>query len=132
MNGNWLTEMLIAKGVMSESGLTRNAGIRTHRPCQTACVAGIDDSGFDTWCELREITRDGELQALLDGRHTWDLHAGRGLTVRGSLAIRHRPAQTPGRPVLVEHRCGQPIPASWIAPVGHATARPTTNEEPAW
>ncbi|MDP1877991.1 MAG: hypothetical protein Q8M17_10610 [Actinomycetota bacterium] len=125
----WLRSMLQAKGVISETGLTRNAGIRTHRPCHAACIAGIDDNGFDTWTDPTELTPTGELQALLDGRRTWDLHAHRALTLRTSISIQHRPAGNPARPVLAQHRCHQPIPSSWAMPPWEPLAAPPSTED---
>lgn len=132
MTDRWLAEMLVAKGVMSESGLLFRAGVRTHRPCRRACLAGIDDSGLDTWCDLRELSRDGELHALLAGRRTWDLYAGRGLTIRRSSAIAYRPAGDRRRPVFAEHRCHQPLPADWCLPpaTSHQPPRAATERIP--
>jgi hypothetical protein len=51
MTSQWLRSMLVDKGVLSEAGLTRNAGIRTCRKCRTNCLAGIDINGLDTWTD---------------------------------------------------------------------------------
>jgi hypothetical protein len=128
MTGDWLVAMLVAKGAMSESGLTFRAGLRTHRPCRGLTVAGIDDNGLDTWCEPSPLSPDGELAALLVGRPTWDLYAGHGLTYRRATAISHRPAGDASRPVLAQHVCGDPLPAAWLAPPLPCPARPAEVE----
>jgi hypothetical protein len=110
---DWLETMLIDTGVMSDTGLTRNAGLRVHKPCRARCLAGIDDSGFDTWCDPHPLTPDGELAALLEGRPTYDV-SGRQLCIRRSRRIAYFPAAA--RPVLATHVCGHPIPDGWRLP----------------
>ena len=110
----WLRSMLVDKGVMSESGLTRRAHIRTHRGCGLPTLSGICDIGFDTWCELAELTSAGEAEALLAGRRTYELYAGRSLYIRDRWTISSRPAGGDRHPVLAEHRCGEQLPADWI------------------
>lgn len=125
----WLTDMLIAKGAMSETGLTWRAGIRTHRLCRMPCLAGIDDNGLDTWCDLGELHSSGEAHALLEGRWTYDLHAGTQLCYRNADRIAWQPAGTGRNPVLAEHRCQHPIPAAWtMPPQPAATPRLTMTE----
>jgi len=119
----WITQMLIDKGIVSEGGLTRKARIQTHRPCRMPCLAAIDDLGLDTWCDLAELTPQGELDSLLEGRHTWHLHAGTDLCHRGRMRIAWSSAGDRSLPVFAEHRCDQPIgrersmPAEPPAPV---------------
>ena len=110
----WLRSMLIDKGVMSEGGLTRTAHIRTHRSCGLPTMSGISDLGFDTWCDLAELTTTGEAEALLTGRHTYELYAGRSLYHRDRWTIHSRPAGGERHPVLAEHRCAEQLPADWI------------------
>lgn len=119
---DWLRSMLVDKGYMTREGVTFRARIRSCRDCHLPTVAGIDDNGLTTWCDPGELTPDGELLALLDGRHTWDLYGGSQLTYRRPSAITHRPAGDRRRPVLAEHRCHQPIPASWCCPPRPAPA----------
>ena len=134
----WLTKMLLDKGVISEHGLTRNAAIRTHKPCRIPTLAGIDDTGFDTWCDLAELDPHGEAHALLDGRLTYDLYAGRLLCHRTPSRITHAPAgqarTRDDRPVFAEHRCHHPIPATWCVPPLPAQptppATPSSQEAP--
>lgn len=125
----WLQDMLIAKGAISETGLTRTAGIRTHKPCRMPTLAGYDADtcAFDTWCDLAELTTAGEVHALLDGRHTYELDINR-LHRRDHWIISGRPAG--GRtPVFAEHRCHQPIPATWTVPPQPASAPRTAPTE---
>jgi len=109
----WLRSMLIDKGVMSESGLTRNAGIRTCRTCHQHCLAGIDINGRDTWLDPQQLHPAGELQALLDCRRTFSLYAGKQLVPRDHHWIKSYPAGHKQRPTFATHTCGQPIPTTW-------------------
>ena len=124
----WLRSMLVDKGYMTHDGVTFRARIRTCRHCHLPAVAGIDDNGLTTWCDPGELSPDGELQALLDGRRTWDLYGGTGLTLRTRSAIAYRPAGDQRRPVLAEHRCHQAIPATWCMPPIHRPATTVTDE----
>ena len=113
MTSQWLRSMLIDKGVLSEAGLSRNAGIRTCRTCRTSCLAGIAINGLDTWLDPRQLHPAGELQSLLDGRPTFSLYAGKQLVPRDRHWISNYPAGHPQRPTFATHTCGQPIPTTW-------------------
>ena len=113
MTSQWLTAMLHDKGVLSEAGLTRNAGIRTCRTCRTSCLAGIAITGLDTWLNPQQLHPYGELHALLDCRRTFNLYAGKQLVPRDRHLIRAYPAGHPQRPTFATHTCGQPIPTDW-------------------
>ena len=113
MTSRWLTAMLIDKGVLSESGLTRNAEIRTCRTCRQHCLAGIAITGLDTWLEPQPLHTAGELQALLDCRKTYSLYAGKQLVPRDRHWISNYPAGHAKRPTFATHTCGQPIPTTW-------------------
>jgi hypothetical protein len=96
-------------------------------------LAGIDDLGLDTWCDLGELTPHGEAHALLDSRWTYEL-ADPQLVHRTTIHITWQPAATSGRrPVFAQHRCHAPIPAAWTipspAPQRATTAQPTTPED---
>ena len=125
----WLQEMLVAKGVMSATGLTRKARIHSHRPCSQATVAGYDADvcALDAWCDLHELTADGEVLALLDGRVTYEVD-GERLHRRDRWAIRSRPAGG-STPVLAEHRCDAPLPFDWRAPTVTTPPPPATDME---
>ena len=112
-SSRWITTMLVEKGVLSESGLTRNAGIRTCRTCRTNCLAGIDINGRDTWLDPQQLHTAGELHALLDCRKTYSLYAGKQLVPRDHHWIKCYPAGHKQRPTFATHTCGQPIPTTW-------------------
>jgi hypothetical protein len=130
----WLKTMLIDQGRLSETGLTRRARIRTHKPCHLPTLAGYDADtcALDTWCDLAELTLAGEVHALLAGRTTYELTTER-LYRRDRWTITGRPA---GRmtPVFAEHRCHAPIPATWAVPPLPAQpappATPSSQEAP--
>jgi len=105
--------MLVEKGVLSEAGLTRNAGIRTCRTCRQHCLAGIAITGLDTWLDPNPLLPPGELHALLDYRQTFNLYAGKQLIPRDRHLIRAYPAGNPQRPTFATHTCGEPIPTIW-------------------
>lgn len=119
----WLADRLVEDGVLSESGLSRTARIRAHPPCRIPTMAGIDSDGLDAWCELAPLSAAGEAGALLAGRRTHRLHADR-LVRRDQWSIAGRPAGSDAsEPVFAEHRCRQPIPAGWQAPLDTGAAR---------
>jgi hypothetical protein len=128
---DWLRSMLIDKGVLTAQGLTIRAKVITHRECGLPTLAGIDGrvAGLDAWCDLGQLSPEGELQALLDGRRTYRLHRGE-LDPRDRWNIPHHP---PGHdnPVFAQHRCHQPILATWCLPTQTTAARtPATTEVP--
>lgn len=112
----WLQRMLIAKGVMTESGLFRKARIQRHRGCGLPILAGLDADlcALEARCDVAELTAEGEALALLAGRRTYELDANRHLHPRNRYAITRRSAQA--TTVLVEHHCDTPTPASWTKP----------------
>lgn len=109
----WMQSVLVEKGYLTESGVTHRAAIRTHNKCRAACLAGISSDGFETWCDPVEIHAAGELLALLDGRLTFSLFAGRELCLRGHREIADYPAGAGERPAFAAHRCGVLVPAAW-------------------
>ena len=112
-----MTSLLVGKGVLSEAGLTRRAKLTSHPPCHFPTLAGLDSdrAAIDAWCDLGELTLQGEALALLDSRRTYELHAGR-LSPRDRWQIGGRPAGKSRWPVFAEHRCHDPIPAAWCIP----------------
>ncbi len=112
---------------MSEGGLTRRAKVLEHRPCHFPTLAGLDADrcALDAWCDLGQLTLEGEALALLDGRRTYELHGSR-LSLRDRWNIPGRPADR--QPVFAEHRCHPPIPASWCIPHRPAPPAPTTDD----
>ena len=124
-----MTSLLVDKGVLSEAGLTRRAKLMSHRACGFPTLAGLDAdrAALDAWCDLGELTLEGEALALLNSRRTYELHAGR-LSRRDRWAIPSRPAGKSRWPVFAEHRCHEPIPAAWCIPYRPEPAMTTTNE----
>jgi hypothetical protein len=115
MKQTWLTSMLVDKGVMSEGGLTRKAKVLEHRPCHFPTLSGLDSDrcALDAWCDLGQLTLEGEALALLGGRRTYELRGDR-LSQRDRWSIPGRPASRCA--VFAEHRCHDPIPAAWCIP----------------
>lgn len=106
---------LIANGVISDTGLTRNARYRRcRRGCGLILLAAIDDLGIDAWAWPNPTTTGGELTALLSGLTTWANPDAR-LLHRTSSKITHRPAHT--ERVYVQHRCTDPQPETNSATV---------------
>lgn len=103
-----LKRALIAKSVITETGLTRKARTR-HCRCGLAVIACIDDLGLDAIAWPTPTTTLGELVAALAGLRTWHHAASsEALIARGPHTIRAKPADTVR--VLVQHRCGDPPP----------------------
>ncbi len=125
---DWLRSALIDKGVLTAQGLSRRAKVITHRPCGMPTMSGIDRDpcGLDAWCDLGQLTADGEFQALLDGRRTYEVSNQR-LHPRDRWSIPGHPA-SPTTVVLAEHRCHQPIPATWCQPPRPARQPRTATE----
>lgn len=99
---------LIAKGVMTETGLTHKPRTRPCRHCRTQTVACIDDLGTDAHAWPTPTTPLGELLAKVAGLRTWHHMFTGGLMARGPQTITAKPAGTVA--VLVEHRCGDSPP----------------------
>lgn len=126
----WLHSMLVDKGVLSEAGLSRNAGLRTCRRCRQACLAAIDSDGLDAWLHPDPIHAAGELLALLDGRVTYSLFAGREVVRRDRHWIRAYPAGAGPRPAFAVHQCDRSVPADWTIPTTPARPPAATKEMP--
>ena len=125
----WLRNQLIERGVLTAQGLSRKAKIIRHRPCGFPTLAGFDAdvAALDAWCDLADLSLLGEAMALLDGRRTYTL-MGQHLEDRQSPGrIAHFPADH--TPVYAQHRCHQPIPASWCKPATTPAAQPQMNEK---
>lgn len=103
---------LITTGAVTERGVARAARIGACRDCGAVIVRGLDSdvAALDVAVDLASVDELGELLALTAGRVTYDAVTGTG---RIELNPRDQPAHLtrPRRhPVLVEHRCGQPLP----------------------
>lgn len=100
----------------------------THR-CRMATLAGLDRdrAALVVHVEPYPISPVGEVAALRDGRATYQV-APWGLLQRTAHHIRQTPAGQ--RTVLAKHRCGEPLPADWIASPKPRPATPNHQEVP--
>lgn len=93
-----------------DTGATRRARARRCEVCGSPVMRGInrDFGGLSVDCDPEPLSAQGELQAILAGRATYDLqhYGGRGyqLDRRESWHIRDTPPGTPGIDVLVVHQ----------------------------
>lgn len=110
---DWLRTQLEVAGRLDTDGVARKAKSTHCKACGSCVLTGLDSdrcalvATVDPW----PVDAYGELSALLTGRATYSLF-GLELVWRDASAVRTRPC-----PVLVEHRCGAPIPAT-NAPAG--------------
>lgn len=131
----------VSVSLETEPGTPRNrnrnphplvSGLKPHpcRRCLTEVITGFDAprAALLATCDPAPIGILGEVLALQDGRRTYDLVAGKILR-RLDWHIRSMPAST-RHPTLAEHRCGQPLPDTWLAPPAPATQPRDTLEVP--
>ena len=89
----------------------------TRCACGAPVIRALDARAcaFTAVVDRAPVTAAGEVAALREGRWTWQADGG-GLTRRTRTNI---PGHPPGQPwpVHAEHRCHQPLPAAWLAPV---------------
>ncbi len=126
---SWLRDALITKGVLTPSGLSRKWKIRTCRGCQAWILAGLDSNvaALEVQADPVQLTVEGEAQALLDNRATYD-DDGTSLSRRLHWHVTGRPAGQEHR-VLPQHRCGSTIPATWTSSTKQPTTPVTTVQE---
>lgn len=129
----WLRAQLIDQGHLSESGLARTARILRHRPCGLPTLAGLDShlAALEARVDLGELTAFGEAAALLSGRRTYEYNIiRRQLSRRDRYRIAGKPAGSGQATVFAEHRCEEPIPASWcLPPTQTPPTKPTTESK---
>lgn len=125
---SWLRDALITRGVLTPGGLSRKWKIRTCRRCHAWVLSGLDShvAALEAHADPVQLSAEGEAQALLDDRATYD-DDGLALSRRLHWHIAHHPAGGRDR-VLAQHRCGTPVPTAWAAPQRHRPATPTTPE----
>jgi hypothetical protein len=113
----WLVSLLVQRGVMSESGLSRTAKMLECRDCKSHVIAGLDADrcAREAVCDPLALSKQGEALALIAGRSTWHLLAGR-LEYRDHWRILGYPAGSVNRPVVASHLCHHQIPSDWAAP----------------
>lgn len=126
---SWLRDALITKGVLTPSGLSRKWKIRTCRGCQAWILAGLDShvAALEVQADPVQLTVEGEAQALLDSRATYD-DDGTSLSRRLHWHVTGRPAGQEHR-VLPQHRCGSTIPAAWTSSTRQPETPVTTVQE---
>lgn len=80
--------------------------------CGAPVVVGLDadQCAFNVAADVLPVTWPGELAAVLQGRGTFSV-ALVELTRREA----HDRTKPAAAPVLVEHRCGEPLPSTWLA-----------------
>lgn len=110
--------------------LARRASLTVHQ-CGAHVLVGLDADrcALVARVEPYPLTALGEVEALRAGRWTYRLLQG-ALDRRDRWNIPGKPP-TAEVPVLAEHVCGQPLPATWLAPP--PPRRPTApTEEIPW
>jgi hypothetical protein len=93
------------------------------RHCRSDIWVGPDShvAALTALVDIHPLTRTGELLAVCAGRRVYHLDINHHLWHRSAWRL---PSPARGR-VLAEHRCGDPIPATWRQP--SPTRTPTTN-----
>ena len=89
----------------------------TRHACGAVVIEGLDGKAcaFIVAVDPQPVTAAGEVAAIRDGRGTWRIWHGQ-LDPRDQWNIPGHPPGDPW-PVHAEHRCHQPLPAAWLAPV---------------
>ena len=116
MDDKTLAMISTRQGINYASGFGSVARLRKCGRCGGTILKGLDDE----WCageatvEPAFVSEVGEALALLDGRSTYRLlgQAKPQLFYRNAEEIRH--GHLSGWRVVVEHRCGKPIPSDWV------------------
>ena len=128
-NGNRRQQALINTGRITEQGIGRRAHIRTCPTCKQPTLTGLDADrcALTATVDPYPLTPHGEVWALSDGRHTYQLQHGQ-LEPRTRWNIPGHPPG-PDHTVLTTHRCHQPIPTQHRRPPAPRPAPPTPTEE---
>ena len=123
---DWLVEQLASAGRLNIDGVGLVATAQVCRRCRAVVIAGLDGdvAGMPFRAEPAAVTVAGEVWAVLAGRHTFRLNGripklarldgryswDRELSPAGSIDEYNYPVL-----VLVEHKCGIPVPAEFFA-----------------
>lgn len=93
--------------------------------CQEIVAAALDHwaCALTVYLDPWPLSPVGEVAALRDGRRTYQMRSW-GVRIRNAYRITGNPPG-PRTTVLAEHRCGEPIPATWRQP--SPARKPTTN-----
>lgn len=128
MNHHALTAYLEQRGLADTDHVRTRARYTRCRGCAAPVLTGLDAAvaGLPRVCDTVDLDPAAEFAALACGRSTFavlELPGGLRLARRGPESIRGA-RQT--RPVICEHRCGQPAPASiafrWAIPAAATTS----------
>jgi hypothetical protein len=100
----------------------------TRCKCGEHILVGLDDNvaALSARADIYPLSNLGEVEALRSGRWTYWLR-DRMLDRRGQFDIRGHAAST--ITVVAEHRCGEPIPATWRRPIHTPTPRRTVDAD---
>lgn len=103
--------------------MSRHANKTLCHKCGAHIRNGLDNDAlaFVARVDDERVTHNGELRAILNGRRTYSLEAGR-LYRRHSHQLRK-----PATATYVEHRCWEMFPAEWLTP---AKQKPTHSDTP--
>ena len=95
---------------------TRKAKLIACIRCDEPVLRGLDGdvAAFSAWAGVYPLGEYGEVQALIAGRRTYELHNGR-LDRRDQWMIAGTPASS--TTVVTDHVCGEPIPDDWVRPI---------------
>lgn len=127
---NWpaLEAYLESRGLADTDQVRIRARYTRCRGCGAPVLTGLDAdvAGLPRVCDTTDLDPLAEFTALATGRSTFavlELGGGLRLSRRPPLAIRATRQQ---RPVVCEHRCGEPAPPStafrWAIPPAVRTA----------
>lgn len=103
--------------------------LANHR-CGELVMAALDHwaCALTVYCDAYPLSPAGEVQALRDGRRTYQVREW-GVRYRNAYRIAGNPP-SPGVTVLAEHRCGEPLPGTWKQPQALAKTQYNTTEVP--
>lgn len=112
-----LRDWLVQTGRLNDSGFHEKASAGYCRQCWAFVWRALADGSMPATVDGTPLTREAEAIALIAGRATYDMvwrgKNGYVLDVRNAEKIKAYPAHsTPGRDVMVDHICGQELPAA--------------------
>ena len=109
--------------------MSRSVSLIECNRCHLPILTGHDDYAAPVSADLIPLTRASEIRAMSMGLNCWRIDAER----KAWRTDRWRIASDCPMPLdhrVAEHRCGQPIPADWAAPVATVTRQPLDPDNP--